>query len=204
LSSAEGKNKEYLISELGKAFLKTSAFRIGDFRTSKGMKTPYYVDLNRVSSFPNVFSLVIDCLEMELSEISEKNSVDGLCGIPLNGLLMGAVLAHRQSKPLVHAPLEQERKVVGMISPGSNIIIVDDVSETGKTIESAAMAARANGGVLSQALTLVDRSESAEDDLKKAGIELHAFTTVHELAEKLRDNLALSEEEEDVLENNGI
>jgi orotate phosphoribosyltransferase len=146
----------------------------------------------------------MDCLEMELSEISKKNTVDALCGIPINGLVLGAVLAHQQSKPLVHAPLEQERKIVGMISPGSNVLILDDVSETGKTIASAAMAARANGGVVSHALTLVDRSESAVDDLTKAGIELHAFTTVHELAEKLRDNMALSEEEEDVLENNGI
>jgi len=193
-----GKDKGYLVSELGKAFLKTSAFRIGDFETSKGTKTPYYIDLSRVSSFPNVFSLVLECVEHELSEIS---SVDVICGIPLTGLVIGAALAGKLSKPLVHAPLGQDRKIVGMISSGANVVVLDDVSETGKTMEHAILASRANGGVVTDALTLVDRGEGAKEDLQKLNVSLHSFTTVHELGRKLRDNMALSEEEESILEN---
>lgn len=197
-------DKEYLISELGKAFLKTSAFRIGDFRTAKGEKTPFYVDLNRVTSFPNVFSLAVRCLELELNGISEKNAVDGLCGIPINGLVLSAVIAEKQSKPLVHSLSEREHKIVGVVSSGASVVVVDDVSETGKSIEWASASVRANGGVVTDALTLIDRSESARSDLEKSGITLHSFSTVHELAKKLRDNLTLSEEEEDLLENEVI
>ncbi len=195
------RDKEFLISELGKTFLKTSAFRIGDFKTAKGTKTPYYIDLSRVSSFPNAFSLAIDCLDFGLEEISRKNSVDAICGIPITGLVFSAVIAAKHSKPLFYSPPDQEHKIVGVLSPGAGVVLIDDVSETGKSIISATSAIRANGGVVSDALTLVDRSEEAREELQKIGVELHCFTTVHELAKKLKDNLALSEEEEELLEN---
>jgi len=147
-----------------------------------------------------VFSLAIECLQQELLTISQKSSVDSLCGIPLTGLLFCAVMAEKHAKPLVHAPLNQEHKIIGVISPGAKTLIVDDVSETGSTVLSAATAVRANGGVVAEALTLIDRSEDARQDLAKAGITLRAFTTVNELAKKLKDNMALSEEEENLLE----
>jgi orotate phosphoribosyltransferase len=196
------KDKEYLISELGKTFLKTSAFRIGDFKTSRGKKTPYYIDLSRASSFPNVLSLVADCLELELNELSIKHAIDTICGVPVNGLVFGAVLASKVSKPLIHAPLEQDHRIIGMINPGANVLILNDVSETGKTIELAAAAVRANGGVVTDAITLIDRSEGAMGDLKKLKIDLHSVTTVGELAKRLKDNMALSEEQEEIL--NGL
>ena len=202
--AAPKKDREYLLSELGKAFLKTSAFRIGDFKTAKGTKTPYYIDLSRVSSFPNLFSMAIDCLEQKFWEISSKTEFDSICGVPITGLLFASVIAAKESKPLIHSPLDQDRKIVGVISPGANAIIIDDVSETGRSIESAATAIRANGGLVTDALTLVDRSEEATKDLEKFQISLHSFTSVHELAKKLKDNLVLSEEEEDLMENEVI
>jgi len=190
------RDREYLLSELGKAFLKISAFRIGDFKTAKGTKTPYYVDLSRVTSFPELFSLAVECFEEEISEMK----IDVICGIPITGLEFGAALASRRYIPLIHSPLDQQHRIVGVISPGANVLLLDDVSETGKTLESAAQAIRANGGVVTDALTLVDRSEDAGKDLQKLGIKLRSFTTVQELARKLKDNMVLSEEEEDLLE----
>jgi orotate phosphoribosyltransferase len=190
------RDREYLVSELGKAFLKTSAFRIGDFKTAKGTKTPYYVDLSRVSSFPELFSLAVECFEEKLSEMK----INAICGIPITGLEFSAVLASRRSIPLIHSPLDQQHRIVGVISPGANVLLLDDVSETGKTLDSAALAIRANGGVVTDALTLVDRSEGAGKDLWELEIKLRSFTTVQELARKLKDNMALSEEEEALLE----
>ncbi len=194
------KDREYLLAELGKAFLKTSALRIGDFKTAKGTKTPYYVDLSRISSFPQIFSLAIECFEEKLSEMSRNRRIDALCGIPITGLVFGAVIATKLAIPLVHSPLDQEHKIVGIISPGANVLLLDDVSETGRTLVTAASAIRANGGIVSDALTLVDRSEDAKEDLGKMDIQLHSFTSVQELAKKLKDNMALSEEEETLLE----
>jgi orotate phosphoribosyltransferase len=195
------RNREELISELGRTFLKTAALRIGDFWTSSGAKTPYYVDLRRVASFPNMFSLVIECIERELVKISQKNTPDVIGGIPITGLIFASIIARDNSKPLVYSPVDSDQKIVGVISPGANALVIDDVSETGKSIVSAAKAIRANGGLVSDALTLVDRSESAKKTLGESGIVLHTFTTAHELAMNLKENLVLSEQEAELVEN---
>jgi len=198
------KDREELISELGRAFLKTAALRIGDFKTSTGAKTPYYIDLRRVASFPNLFSIVIECLESELNKISKKSPPDAICGIPITGLLFGSIIARERSLPLVYSPTDSEHKIIGVVAPGANFLVTDDVSETGLSIVSAAKAVRSNGGVVSIALTLLDRSEGAIRILKENGISLHCFATAHEVALKLKENLALSEEEAEMVENHVI
>ena len=176
------KDREELVSELGRAFLKTAALRIGDFKTSSGAKTPYYIDLRRVASFPNLFSMVIECLESELNKITKKSVPDAIDGIPITGLLFGSVIAREHSLPLVYSPTDSEHKIIGVVAPGANVLVIDDVSETGLSIVSAAKAVRANGGVVSNALTLLDRSEGATKILRENGISLHCFATVHELS----------------------
>ncbi len=49
----------------------------------------------------------------------------------MTGLLFCAVMAEKHAKPLVHAPLNQEHKIIGIISSGAKTLVVDDVSETG-------------------------------------------------------------------------
>jgi orotate phosphoribosyltransferase len=198
------KGRDELVSELGRAFLKTAALRIGDFKTSSGAKTPYYIDLRRVPSFPNLFSMVIECLESELNKISKKNTPDAICGIPITGLLLGSVIARERSLPLVYSPTDSEHRIIGVVTPGANVLVVDDVSETGISIVSAAKAVRANGGVVSDALTLLDRSEGAKKVLAESGVSLHSFATAHELALKLKENLVLSDEEAELVENHVI
>jgi orotate phosphoribosyltransferase len=198
------KDRGELVSELGRAFLKTAVLRIGDFNISSGAKTPYYIDLRRVASFPTIFSIVIDCLESELSKLLKKNVPAGIGGIPITGLLFGSIIAHEHSLPLVYSPTDSEHKIIGVVAPGASVLVIDDVSETGLSIISAAKAIRANGGVVSDALTLLDRSEGAAKILRENGISLHCFATVRELALKLKENLALSDEEAEFVESHVI
>ena len=200
---AEEKGRRaHLIEELGKSFLKTNALKIGDFRTSTGTRTPYYIDLKTTISFPNALSLVVDCLGVQLEEIERKSRIDYLCGVPVTGLIFSSILSHDKSKPMVYSSKEpSSHRLVGIMNPGAEVLIVDDVSETGKSMETAAMSIRANGGVVSNAMSLIDRMEGAKETLSSIGITLHFFTTTHELAMTLRDKLALSEDEIELVDS---
>lgn len=184
-----------LISELGKVFLKTNALRIGEYTKSDGSKTPFYISLTDIMSFPNAFSLAVDCMNFKLDEFQTGDQVQSFCGIPVVGLVLGAVIAHERSKPILYPHREPTHKIAGILKPGTHVLIIDDVSETGVSIEQAAHSIRANGGVVEKALTLIDRGEGAAEALQKMGIELESFTTLKELASTLKENLALSEEE---------
>ena len=197
----EKDKRRELVSELGRVFLKTKALRIGNYTTSDGRKTPYYIDMRPTLSFPPAVSLVIECLEYDLRQIQSTNP-ECICGIPLTGLIFSSILAFKLGTPLIYPHKgETEHKISGVLKPGTKVVIVDDVSETGLSIVPAALAIRANGGIVTDALTIIDRSEGARETLAKHGIDLRAFTTTHELATTLRENLALSDDEIELVES---
>jgi len=198
--AAESDKRRELISELGRVFLKTSALRIGDYTTSEGVKTAYYIDLRPTLNFPPAVSIEIQCLEQVLREIMPTGP-ECICGIPVTGLIFSSILAFKLSTPLIYPVKDaREHKIAGIIKPGTRVVIIDDVSETGHSMVSAALGIRGMGGIVTEAVTIIDRSEGAARVLEKSGITLHPFTTAHEIAQTLKDNLALSDEESDIVE----
>ncbi len=102
------------------------------------------------------------------------------------------------SKPLVYVRKEvkhhgREKMVEGLLVPGDRVLLVDDVITTGKNILDAAQTLRAEGGVVEDALVLVDREEEGREHLFKAGMKLHSVTRISELAKRLLDMDAITE-----------
>jgi len=109
-----------------------------------------------------------------------------------------SVLAYTLSKPLVYVRKEvkhhgREKMVEGLLAPGDKVLLVDDVITTGKNILDAMQTLRNEGGVVEDALVLVDREEGGREHLLKSGLKLHAVTRISELAQRLLDMDAISE-----------
>jgi orotate phosphoribosyltransferase len=189
-------DKSHLLLELGRSLLKIGSIRIGNFTTREGESTPYFIDMKRVVSFPDVSNLVLSCLESASGGIEYSC----LCGVPISGLVFCALLASKHQKPLLYPAGESNYKIHGMIRPGSEVLVVDDVSETGRSIEYVVQTVRANGGVVKDALVVIDRLEGAEKILDQANVKLHSFATIESIAQALKDNMALSEEEAELIE----
>jgi orotate phosphoribosyltransferase len=78
-----------------------------------------------------------------------------------------------------------EKAVEGELRPGWNVVIMDGLATSGKTILSSAKAVEQEGGEVSHAIVLIDRLEGAREKLSKKGIALHCVTDVIELADSL-------------------
>ena len=197
------KEKELLAEKFAKTLLKIKAIRTGTFESHDGKITPYFIDLKSVPSFPNVFSLALECFEFALREIERESSFEYFCGVPTNGLVFASALAYKSQKPLVFpvSAKAPERGLRGFLNPGAKVIIIDDVSETGISMKSAALTVRAAGGVVENALTLIDRLESSAKTMNGVGVRLHSFTTIKELGKALKDRMAMTEEEESAIES---
>lgn len=181
--------------ELPKILVHTGALKFGVFTLSGGKLSPYYLDLRIVPSFPDAFRTAIDLLSKTASKIQTINKIGG---IPTGGLPWASVLAYSLSKPLVYVRKEikhhgREKMVEGMLTPGERILLVDDVITTGHNIVSALQTLRAEGGVVEDALVLVDREEGGEERLRKEGVRLHSATRMSQLAKQLLDMDAISE-----------
>jgi len=181
--------------ELPKILIHTGALKFGVFTLSGVKLSPYYLDLRIVPSFPDAFRSSINLLAEEARRI---RTIDKIGGIPTGGLPWGSVLAYSLSKPLVYVRKEvkhhgREKMVEGILAPGDRVLLVDDVITTGHNILAALQTLRAEGGVIEDALVLVDREEGGRARLLKEGVTLHSVTRISELAQSLLDMDAISQ-----------
>jgi orotate phosphoribosyltransferase len=181
--------------ELPKILIHTGALKFGMFTLSGGKLSPYYLDLRVLPSFPDAFHASIDLMGKTARGVAD---IAKIAGIPTGGLPWASVLAYNLSKPLVYVRKEvkhhgREKMVEGLLAPGDKVLLVDDVITSGKNILDAMQTLRNEGGVVEDALVLVDREEGGREHLLKAGVKLHAVTRISELAQRLLDMDAISE-----------
>ncbi len=175
--------------ELSNILLRTGSLRFGTFKLASGILSPYYVDLRLIPSDPEAFQRAI-YMYRSVVEPSLIKRVQRLAGIPTAGIAYAAVLAFTLSKPFLYVRKElkehgRERRIEGMLQPGDKVLLLDDVVTTGKNIVEAAEAIRAEGGVVEDAVVLLDRQQGGETNLRKIGVKLHPFTTIRRIADKL-------------------
>src|SRR5204863_4767155 len=181
--------------ELPKILVHTGALKFGMFTLSGGKLSPYYLDLRVLPSFPDAFHASIELLGKTARTIAD---IAKIAGIPTGGLPWASVLAYALSKPLVYVRKEvkhhgREKMVEGILAPGDRVLLVDDVITTGHNILAALQTLRAEGGVIEDALVLVDREEGGRARLLKEGVTLHSVTRISELAQSLLDMDAISQ-----------
>ena len=186
------------VAELCRILLKTRALKFGMFRLTSGKLSPYYIDLRSIPSYPESFRKVMDFYEILVKEKVGLDNFDRISCVPTSGLLFASVLAYRLSKPVLYARKEKrthgrERRIEGVIAPGDRIVIVDDLITTGKSLIDAAEALRAEGGVVTEAMVLIDRQEGGKENLQKIGVNLNSFMKISDIAGRLR-GLCLIEE----------
>ena len=79
--------------------------------------------------------------------------------------------------------------------PGDRVLLIDDLVTTGLSLERAAKAIRAEGGVVTDAFVLLDREEGGEERLARNGVRLHSILRISDVARKLYDMNAIGDEE---------
>lgn len=183
--------RQDLLREIGKILVKTKALSFGTFPLASGKVSSYYVDLRMTPSIPGAFKLIVQAYVETIHNVLNSGRFETIAAIPTAGLTYGSVIAYQLSKPLVYVRGEgprptRSRGVEGILKHGSKVLVIDDLSMTGSSILKAAQSIRGEGGVVSDALVLIDRVEGARKLLQIAQIRLRSFTTILELANLLK------------------
>ncbi|MEM4200329.1 MAG: orotate phosphoribosyltransferase [Nitrososphaerales archaeon] len=181
-----------LVRDLSKVLVKMDAIQFGTFKLTSGKLSSYYINLRLVPSFPDVFKETVTCyLHIIKNEIGLA-SFDAICGIATSGLTFAAAVAYILSKPLIYLRREKKehgltKRLEGAIYPGWKVLVLDDLATTGESILTAVNAVRSEGGIVGDAVVLIDRKEGAEKALLQEGVRMHAFTNISEISEILYD-----------------
>ena len=191
---------EEMKTELGKILNRIGALKFGAFKLTSGEVSPYYMDLRIVPSFPDAFRRICDLyVKLIITDVG-ADGFDRIAGIPTAGISFASIAAYHLKKPFVYVRTAERahgrgRRVEGILLPGDRVLLMDDLITKGGSILKAAESVRAEGGVVTDAVVLMDREENGEDNLAKNGMKLHYLLTTSELARKLHDLDAISEEQ---------
>ncbi len=186
--------------EICKILNKIGALKFGAYKLSSGKITPYYIDLRIVPSFPDAFQKVCAfCIDFIKQEIG-VGEIDRMAGIPVAGIPFASVIAYGLKKPFLYIQKGvnlqgRQRKIEGVIAPGDRILLIDDLITTGLSLQKATKAVTAEGGIVTDAVVLLDRQEGGKKKLAQLNIKLHALLNVGETAETLHELGSIDEEQ---------
>ena len=197
-----GWNETYpsLKKEICEILVKTGALQFGAFPLTGEAWSSYFVDLRIIPSFPGAFRRVGEAYVDFARNVLNPAAFHRVAGIPTAGIPFASLLSFFLSKPFLYVRTEatthgRERRVEGILYPGDSVLLVDDLVTSGSSLLTAANAISSEGGLVGDALVLIDRQEGGEKALAGAGIRLHALVTMSEAAHILYDLEAIDREQ---------
>ncbi len=156
------------------------ALRFGDFTLTSGKRSPYYVDIKKAVTRPEVLR------EIARGMAPHAAAADRIAGVELGAVPIAAAVAMEAGKPYVMVRKERKehgtgKDFEGELREGDRVLFVEDVVTTGGTLAHAIERVRAAGADVSEVVAVVDREEGGRDALALIGVRLRALLTAEEL-----------------------
>lgn len=158
----------------------------GEFVQASGEVFPYYIDLRKIISNPQLFHQVINAY----AEILETLTFDRIAGIPYGSLPTATGLSLRLHHPMIFPRKEVKahgtrRLVEGNFLPGETIAVVDDILISGKSVMEGAEKLKSVGLVVEDIVVFIDHERGVKDRMKANGYRAHSVLTLSEITETL-------------------
>jgi uridine monophosphate synthetase len=198
LPPAEASSVAPTDGELAKVLLETGCARFGRFTLKSGLMSPIYLDLRRLSSFPDALRTVA----LAYLPLLEPLPFDHLAAVPYTALPIGTALALAAGRSLVYARREvkdhgTKASVEGVFQPGETAVVIDDVATTGLSTTETIDRLKAVGLNVRDVVVLIDREQGAAKALAAAGYRLHAAIALRKLLALWRAAGAVSDQQLD-------
>ena len=158
----------------------TGALRFGEFTLASGKTSPYYVDIKKAVTKPEV----LRAIGRGIAKYAHR--ADRIAGVELGAVPIAAAAALETGKPFVMVRKERKdhgtsKEFEGDMERGDRLLFVEDVVTTGGTLTKAIERMRAAGAEVSEVVAVVDREEGGKDALAGIHVSLHALITAEEL-----------------------
>lgn len=158
----------------------------GNFVQASGATFPYYIDLRKIISNPQIFHQILNAY----ADILKELSFDRIAGIPYGSLPTATGLALRLNYPMIFPRKEVKahgtrRVIEGNFQPGETIVVVDDILISGKSVMEGAEKIKSAGLNVEDIVVFMDHEQGVKDRLKANGYRAHSVLTISEITETL-------------------
>ncbi len=160
------------------ALIRGDAIRLASGRTST-----VYFNVKRPMFDPEALALIAEAIWQRLIRYSVKPP-ELIGGMAMGAVPIVAAVCARSwpERPLpgffVRKEVKEhgtESRIDGQFRPGSEAVLLEDVTTTGGSTLTAARAVREAGGLVSRVITIIDREEGATSAMAAEGLALEAL-----------------------------
>lgn len=171
-------SKEQLIQLLKE----NGVIKFGKFTLSSGRKSDYYVDMKRAVTNPLILSKVAEII----SERTDKNAVDKIAGPALGAIPIVTAVSLYTGIPMLMIRKDKKdygtsQLIEGDLKVGDRVLVLEDVTTTGNSLNEAIDAILEGNGRISKAIVIVDRAEGALETFEEKGIDFEPLVSINEL-----------------------
>ena len=166
------------------------------FTWASGWKSPFYCDNRKTLSFPDLRNFVK--LELTHAILDKFPQVEAIAGVATGAIPQGALVADELHLPFVYVRSKpkdhgMQNLIEGELTPGTKVVVVEDLISTGGSSLKAVEAIRANGNeVIGMVASYTYGFPVAIEAFKNANVELVTLTDYeHVVAEALETGYIL-------------
>ncbi len=168
--------------------------KFGSFILKSGLKSPFYIDLRILISYPKVLRDVAYVYK----EILDNLSFDRMMAVPYTAIPIATAISLLNKKPLIYSRKEVKnygikRPIEGEYEKGEKVVLIDDMITTGGSKIENIRLIESLGLKVKDVVVLFDRLQGGKEELKKEGYRLHSAFTIIDWLDVLKRNKKISE-----------
>jgi len=183
------------LTTLADGLLEAGCIKFGEFTLKSGLKSPIYIDLRYIISFPKLLETIGAAYLPLLKELNFKR----IAGLPYAAIPIATAVSLQGNYPMIYPRKEvktygTKAEIEGEYHAGETVVVIDDLATTGGSKFEAIEKLTGVGLVVKDVVVLVDRQSGAKESLEQAGYNLHAVLTITQLLDYWEENGKVSKE----------
>ncbi len=177
------------LSSLADELLKAGCIKFGEFTLKSGLKSPIYIDLRQVISYPKL----LESIGAAYLPLIKDLKFERLAGLPYAAIPIATAVSLQGNYPMIYPRKEvksygTKAEIEGEYHAGETALVIDDLATTGGSKFEAIEKLTGAGLKVKDVVVLVDRQSGAKESLEQAGYSLHAVLTITQLLDHWEKN----------------